>query len=78
MEPTTQYTSNEAMQLLVIHYLYKEHNIGLTLAEIKQLELTVIDEWEELSAAYKRLLTTSNKLSPLFSTISSTSDADTN
>jgi len=64
MEPeiTDVFTANEAMQLLVIHFLYKEHKINLSPREVKHLELSVIDEWELLSPAYRRMLVTKDKL----------------
>lgn len=59
MEP---FTSNDAMQLLVIHHKHKEYDIALTTEEVKHLELSVIDDWENLSKAYIRQLVSSEKL----------------
>ena len=64
MEPeiTDVFSSNEAMQLLVIHFRYPEHKIYLSHKEVKHLELSVIDDYELLSPAYKRMLLKTDKL----------------
>ena len=59
---TDQFNSNEAMQLLIIHFKHEEYNIGLTQAEIRHLELSMIDDWDNLSIAYRRLLVSKDKL----------------
>ena len=61
-QPLDQFTANEAMQLLVIHHLHPEHNIGLSEDEVRHLELSVIDDYEDLSKAYQRMLNTNSKL----------------
>lgn len=61
-QPIDQFTSNEAMQLLVIHHRHPEYNIALTKDEVKHLELSVIDDHENLSPAYLRMLITKDKL----------------
>jgi hypothetical protein len=67
MEPLDQFTANEAMQILVIHHKHPEYEINLSLTEVKHLELSVIDDYEDLSNAYIRMLNTSSKLDLLAS-----------
>lgn len=60
---TEVYTANESLQLLWIHYKEKETiNLGLTLKELKYLELTVIHEWDTLTTHYKKQLVSNDKL----------------
>ena len=65
MEPLDQFTANEAMQLLIIHFKHDEYEINLSIAELRHLELSVVDDFENLSKAYLRLLVSKDKLETL-------------
>ena len=64
---TDTFTANEALQLLIIHHKHPEHEINLSTQEVKHLELSVIDDWENLSKAYARQLVPTTKLDLLSS-----------
>mgnify|MGYP003660894258 CR=1 FL=1 len=69
MEPSTNitdhFTANEAMQLLIIHFKHPEYDISITKEEVKHLELSVIDDWENLSRSYLNQLVSKDKLKTL-------------
>ena len=62
MEPLEQFNANEAAQLLFIHHKHKEYKINLSTQEIRHLELSMIDDWDNLSKAYLRQLVSNDKL----------------
>lgn len=60
MEP---FSANQALQLLWIHFKEEsKYNLGLTKAEVKHLQLCLIDQWDELTTHYRKQLVTKDKL----------------
>lgn len=66
MEPLPEkYTANESLQLLWVWYKEPIVDLKLSVSEIKQLELTIIDEWETLTTPYRKHLISKDKLEVL-------------
>lgn len=59
------FTANQALQLLWVHFVQpKEYkvNLKLTKAEVKHLQLELLDKWDTLTTHYKKQLVTKDKL----------------
>ena len=54
-------TANQNLQLLWIHHHEPSHDIGLTVQDVVDLELTIVNQYDELSGEYFDKLRGDNK-----------------